>query len=199
MGAFITLSCPSCGANLKVSTNTLSLKCEACGTEHIIRNEAGNILIEGYARCPICKRNDKVQKVTGLSKLYPPPKPVNQIGLERFGCIRIGSVFLCLIFSAYGFSTGMPRGDWWVAIIAIVGFMWIILDWSQKRKNNLEEIRKKQEYINEVEIPNWNNAMHKWNALYYCSRDDCVFIPGKANFAPLSQIHQFLYKADAEQ
>lgn len=196
MGDFITLTCPSCGANLNVLPNTLSLKCESCGTEHIIRNEAGNVFIEGYARCPVCKRNDKVQKVTGLNDFPPPSKPENQLRQESFGCLRIGIILASLFFFAYGLSNGMRLGQGWISIIAVAVIVWIVWDWSQKQRNSIDEIRKKQEHIDSVEIPAWNGAMRKWNALYYCARDDCVFIPGQGISVASSQTYNFLYQID---
>ena len=64
MSDFVTLSCPHCGGKLEVSRNTLSLVCQHCGTEHLVRREEGSILLEGFARCPVRKRNDRVEKVS---------------------------------------------------------------------------------------------------------------------------------------
>ena len=40
MTDFITLSCPSCGANVSVDEKTNRFRCEYCGTEHLVRNPA---------------------------------------------------------------------------------------------------------------------------------------------------------------
>ena len=37
-------------------------------------------------------------------------------------------------------------------------------------------------------------AMQKWMSLYYCSRDDGVFIPGQGRFVPIGQMQSFLYE-----
>jgi predicted RNA-binding Zn-ribbon protein involved in translation (DUF1610 family) len=68
MSDFITMQCPSCGGNLAVGNNALSLKCEHCGAEHMIRREADGIILESYARCPMCNRNDKAEKVTAIMR-----------------------------------------------------------------------------------------------------------------------------------
>ncbi len=40
----------------------------------------------------------------------------------------------------------------------------------------------------------WPEAIRLWNNLYYCSRDDIVFVPGKDGFASPEQLHIFLYQ-----
>ncbi len=40
----------------------------------------------------------------------------------------------------------------------------------------------------------WKNAIKRWNQLYYCARDDCVFIPGENSSAPLSGMQEYLSK-----
>lgn len=66
MDDFITLTCPTCGGKLLISPDTLTLSCQHCGTEHMVRRDAGNILLETYAKCPICNRNDKSVKVSSI-------------------------------------------------------------------------------------------------------------------------------------
>jgi hypothetical protein len=36
-------------------------------------------------------------------------------------------------------------------------------------------------------------AIARWDQLYYCSRDDCVFIPGETTSAPLAKMRNYLY------
>jgi hypothetical protein len=43
-------------------------------------------------------------------------------------------------------------------------------------------------------MQHWNNAMQRWNSLYYCNRDDCVFIPGTNTFAPSSNMIDYIYR-----
>ncbi len=63
---FIVLDCPKCGGQLKLLPSTLSLKCTNCGTELIVRQDVNGIVLEIYARCPVCNRNDKVEKITAI-------------------------------------------------------------------------------------------------------------------------------------
>jgi predicted RNA-binding Zn-ribbon protein involved in translation (DUF1610 family) len=56
MTDFITLACPSCGASLRVSSSTNSLKCDYCGHEHVVRRQGGEIAVEQINTwiCPQC-------------------------------------------------------------------------------------------------------------------------------------------------
>jgi hypothetical protein len=40
----------------------------------------------------------------------------------------------------------------------------------------------------------WKNAIKRWNQLYYCARDDCVFIPGENSSASVSNMQEYLSK-----
>ena len=70
MKDFITLTCPSCGGKLLVGANTSVLVCEHCGIEHLVRREKNEIILESFARCPKCGRNDKVEKVSSILKSH---------------------------------------------------------------------------------------------------------------------------------
>lgn len=64
---FIPAVCPKCGGKLQVEPNADTLTCQFCGTEHIIRrNFTGVVSLEAYARCPICQRNDRSEKVSAI-------------------------------------------------------------------------------------------------------------------------------------
>ncbi len=67
MPDLISLVCPSCGGKLQVSPNATMLTCQHCGNEHMVKHDAGGtIMLEAYARCPQCGRNDKSEKVTAV-------------------------------------------------------------------------------------------------------------------------------------
>jgi predicted RNA-binding Zn-ribbon protein involved in translation (DUF1610 family) len=59
----------------------------------------------------------------------------------------------------------------------------------QKQKADQEELYQKW-------IANWQTAVEKWKLLYYCERDDCIFIPGQEKTAPLKDIEKFCYQKD---
>ncbi len=57
----------------------------------------------------------------------------------------------------------------------------------------------RQKYVLEVKnyrtlLTDWEKASVKWNTMYYCFRDDVVFVPGKEECAPIDQVLEFCYK-----
>lgn len=51
----------------------------------------------------------------------------------------------------------------------------------------------RQAYV-DAELPRWERAMKKWNELYYCVRNDVVFIPDNSLVCkPASEMSQLLY------
>jgi hypothetical protein len=52
----------------------------------------------------------------------------------------------------------------------------------------------KTKLILEEKINAWEKAVVKWNSLYYCARDDGVFLPGENIFIPTSELSTYLYQ-----
>lgn len=61
---------------------------------------------------------------------------------------------------------------------------------------SLQEQNKSTEELYQKWIENWQAAVEKWNKLYYCERDDCVFIPGSEEKAPLKDLEKFCYRRE---
>lgn len=45
----------------------------------------------------------------------------------------------------------------------------------------------------------YSKAMEHYELLYYCHRDDCVFIPNKSGFAASSKMDEFLFQDTTEE
>jgi hypothetical protein len=57
--------CPSCGGKSQFSPNAKSIVCPNCDNEYSVRQEFISTN-EGFARCPQCHRNDKVEKASSI-------------------------------------------------------------------------------------------------------------------------------------
>lgn len=101
---------------------------------------------------------------------------------------------LASLFSAGG------SGDWFgpfaslvflagPAIAVSVGL--VILGW-RARNRHLEK-RRVSASQHDKAVAKWHEVMDRWNAMYYCSRDDGVFIPGEGKFVAIDQMHEILY------
>jgi len=66
---FISLTCPYCGSNMQRDLKRNLLVCPACGSEHLIKDDAGSLtppVRENVNTCPHCMRNDQVMKVSAI-------------------------------------------------------------------------------------------------------------------------------------
>jgi len=65
-----------------------------------------------------------------------------------------------------------------------------VKDWSKANQQRIEEWQQSNIRIQE----SWEYAMDNWDNLYFCHRDDCVFIPGKGTYAPIEEYEKYLYE-----
>lgn len=69
MSDLVTLSCPTCGGKLEITSSINRFACSHCGNEHIVRREGGVIALEAVGKrttCPIENHDDMVQKVSAI-------------------------------------------------------------------------------------------------------------------------------------
>jgi len=222
------LTCPTCGASLEASSNMGTIKCSYCGNEFSVRQAAGSMYLETFARCPLCGRNDKVEKVSGIvsratqdisgatiatsllaKQLNPPAPPTSPPGPE--------SPLYKAVFRPYDRAIGwgivvllvsIPFVcDWLIALIKsgnpslLIGFfIWgsifagaILLIRRGNRKE--KELRKGFEILKaqwQASMGRWKKSIGRWNRLYYCSRDDVIFIPGEKQAVPPGRMSEIL-------
>lgn len=76
-----------------------------------------------------------------------------------------------------------------------LGIYLVVRSGKNKRSQLAEYQRKVQEDVDERQRIQsaWISAMERWNQLYYCGRDDCVFIPSESTSAPISRMKEYLY------
>jgi predicted RNA-binding Zn-ribbon protein involved in translation (DUF1610 family) len=272
MSDFVTMQCPNCGGKLSIGSNVTSLKCEHCGVEHMIRREAGEVTLESYARCPICNRNDKAEKVTAILRsqthsaqgityqtvttsvntgfgstpvsqqvavpvqtsqmselarfLTPPakpepdksvieePKPSHKslMGAIFFGMAGAGfSLLTLVIFAAYLADWANIENlivaaatvlGWFLLALSTLGMSIFLFAFTVPKENRsnrekkavYEEKVRQRKQENAESDKRWAIAMDRWNQLYYCGRDDCVFLPGAHTHALVSTMAEYLYR-----
>jgi len=172
----------------------------------MVKREAGNVMLESFARCPTCNRNDRVEKVSGIykqetgdlrSKIGPPQQPNLSLISEYTGCIifpiSLITFFLIMgyLFDALRHTVNWP--DYSGIFCGIAGFFLsfliaILVSRRAKSKN-----KKRQEVFQaEGHIDRWQKSMAKWEALYYCRRDDCVFDPTTKAVVPVDKIGELI-------
>ncbi len=220
MSDLIQLTCPTCGAGLAALPGMSTIKCSYCGNEFSVHQTAGEMVLEAFARCPICQRNDRVEKVSGIvarntnplsgglsttalaQALTPPslepspPAPDSPTYKAAFRTYRrargwgIGLLIFSLLFSCILFAVNPLAG---FLIMMITGWISIFLIvWSARKTSKLKkgfDILWAKWRASEKA---WRVAMNRWQKLYYCSRDDVVFIPGEGRAVPPNRMSELL-------
>ncbi len=169
------------------------------------------------------QRPVRTQTVADLPQPPPPESPIGEIvksaNLLKYAYIAAFALAgLSLICSL----SGRNNGSFLIFVIGfgVAGFFLLrkyrsessrnnqVVNANQNRqaayKNQLnryqqaaeENARRKQEEDAQFLkwTSNWEAAVAKWNRLYYCDRDDCVFIPGEEATASLKDIEKFCYQ-----
>ena len=280
MADLISLVCPTCGGKLKVSKNATSLTCQFCGNEHMVKHEAGgSVMLEAYARCPVCGRNDKAEKVSAViasqsheisgteqkteeitnaqgqrqtvvrdvpftrkqvsilgqrltAPLPPdpsrfPPLPAAPKPRSRGGGIisilagvlgllmSIGFVILSIAtflgsFDASFISSNMTVNGVVFIVLGIASFVlgaglvalgiFLIVRANKpdpalaRYQEQVEAVKREHARIH----GEYDHALGRWKQLYYCGRDDCVFIPGENSSAQVSEMNKYLLLAPSK-
>lgn len=261
MSNLITLQCPNCGGKLDVGPNTISLKCQYCGMEHMVRQMANGFILEAYARCPVCNRNDRAEKVSAILRsqtqniqgtTYQKQASVRQVGntlqtiteqvaipvqssqmseLARHLAapvrpkkksapdiagksthyVLIGTIVFILLglcslscTITYLVNSYTTLEILVASVVALVSVAIVVRCVSfgipNERKRNAQKKvdaeQKRQAFLLQEQNKHkqWEKAMERWNKLYYCGRDDCVFLPGTNTSAPITDMYKYLYE-----
>lgn len=75
-------------------------------------------------------------------------------------------------------------------VVGIVLTRWILLSLRRETRTTSQ---KQTEYP--LQLQNWERAVQRWEHLYYCYRDDGVFLPSQPRLVPLNDMQSFLYAA----
>lgn len=253
MSEIITISCPSCGGMLTRAPNTTTYTCDYCGQSHRLRMED----VEEFGRCPICRRNDRVEKARAIyykqgalsSRLGPPldprksliyepnkkpkPKPQQRINKKTsnftcgaiivFGITMISTFLFIGVSSAYGTNIIGLAIILFIMMVSISIALRLLGSDEEKKFDNEEYDRVLAEwksnndkidsewaeyikdydktYGNEYALQSqlYSRVMQRYDSVYYCHRDDIVFIPGESGHAPSDQLENFLYQKPTEK
>jgi hypothetical protein len=99
-------------------------------------------------------------------------------------------LFLSTIF------TSEDTASKWVGLLFfVIFFVFIIGSWKLLQKSSKKNAIRQQESLNKtnnIQLQ-WEQAMSRWVKLYYCGRDDVVFIPGEKTSSNVAEMFKYLY------
>jgi hypothetical protein len=149
---------------------------------------------EGWHTNTSYESYNATQRTTLAHKLMPPPKPQKRI--NRFvGFLLMAGMFFGIMgvcsFTAIvssesevsrkssgNMSSSLGVGLLPVSIIAFYGLVRIYLRTEKPLKEKLA-----------VDLAKWEYSLRKWQELYYCSRDDCLFFPEERKAYNISNMY----------
>jgi hypothetical protein len=115
MDEFVQLSCPVCGAPLRITGDLDRLTCGHCGTEHVARRALGSVSLE-----PILKRLDRVERQIDTQAIQ-----IQVARLEK----EIVELKRKLDGTYTGHSSAALRTRWvGIAAIALLAVAWIVAE-----------------------------------------------------------------------
>ena len=155
-------------------------------------------------------------------KLKPPQQPAgpSHPGLW-YGIGIVVFLFLCsmlaplafipfsLILPLMGATTFLPDiaglPTWAVPIVVfggaglcgllvIVGLLaWLGIKVKQRFERDMANYKSKKATYDNEDLPRWQRARDRWEQLYYCMRDETVFIPAENQAIRADDMEKYLY------
>jgi hypothetical protein len=166
--------------------------------------------------CPVCRRPDRVDRVSNVVKagtgrlmsidgqsyrfqtdlarmLCAPERPVASSILQTVVRLLVSIVALVVIMAIVTLlrtqgAVEIPPAPLDVAYYAAIAWFAIGMPaWALWRFWSEHQAVKAQE-------PSWQEARSRWARLYYCTRDDVVYMPGEKRAESPEQVDALLYR-----
>ncbi len=179
------LACPICDRDDQVMKVTAIVS----GQTHEIRG--GSYSTQTYVDSKGKKQNEShyvpfsgTQQSILAEEMSPPSKP--NAGWNTCGLISLalGIWFGIWLILIGGFASGNTMPGF---VLIGIGFV-VYLTTESSRQEKVNQVQQ-------TEIPIWENAIQRWSQLYYCYRDDIVFIPGEDEAIPKSRLTAYIYQS----
>lgn len=218
-------SCPRCGKNDRVEK--VSAICSTQTQRVVGREEKVEVFTHQgrqYTKTfevPVTK----IQTSNLAQSLNPPPKPslipvpsaAKSNNYKTFGIVLIVlSIIaglpcsLSMLFSQL--EQAIEASEIFASIMVTVLFcglptllalgvgIFLVMRGKKVKQQKAEDYEKEVERVNnenEEMMNRWKKATQRWESLYYCFRDDCIFIPGDNSSAPVQKMYDYLYGSAA--
>jgi hypothetical protein len=144
---------------------------------------AGGVVGVGVAQTNLTGMNQTNRSL----RLAPPPQPPPPQGES---CLFGGLLFLCIAGGLFG--VGMAYSGKSELLIGAVLFVVCVVSFVSLLivANRKSRIRKAE---HARQIGRWRVAVANWERLYYCGRNDVVFIPGNPETCvPAHELYKLL-------
>ena len=200
MAELVELKCPNCAGKVDWTGGAKAV-CTHCRTEFLVPTEAAE-----HLACPICGKVDRVQKISAACRapgadagLNPPAEPLLGAKQGPIETLLAGCGFMMLSLFGPGFLlVGLlvrlsNPDDALSLLLSIVGLPMTVLLVVGILRDYTDWLGPSAMHQRSAKVKSWEKAMSCWEPLYYCARDDGVFIPGETTFIPIDKVQEFLY------
>ena len=201
------ISCSSCGGQLLVNPNQAVAECPYCGNVYVISE-----LLDQNPACPVCRQNDRVVQASSITKddyrhkalrfkledfHLPDDEPDLNDHSKALGILGWVMVILPLILMQFflGRLSDQPLGcliPLGISILLGVGFFTYAVNQynaAKARKDQKKNIRRSLKELNKIEF---SRLKPIYDRLYYCRRDDVVFLPNMGDHAKPEEMRKYL-------
>ena len=222
----LVYECKYCHTKHRIKKDILesNILCPICGGNDKTR-KVSTIIANEEKIASLLKMPKKPEMPGSTFNAPPPITPVNKniwwyVLLIGSGLGIMGIICnICNMITSSGYGYSRSLGDIIVMLI-VFAFLGLLAFLSIKKisEPNLKFKKQKEEYSRQMEEYNrriqeeaiskkqqyknwlikWEKAHDNHKKLYYCERDNVVFIPGYPKAAPISEINNFIYTIDAE-
>ena len=190
--------CPVCGRNDEVKKVSAIVANQTQSMQGVTiekssyRDKDGN-LQTSTAKVPFSGKQSSVLAM----KLQPPAQTKIQklsVGWYVACFFAIGFLIEGIIFIFLGIFNSGSYSDLLNSSPAAFIMGGLLMWWCIKKIT----IYKQSLKIYERELPNWQRAVERWKKLYYCFRDDCVFMPGEKTYVETDSINAYIYRGTSK-
>jgi hypothetical protein len=192
------MACPTCGQVDKVQLLSAFIESE------------NRVFLQSYPTPLGYKTKRKTELSTSARRLLSPPKPnrpTNNRSIWGALIVLLGTAALagaCGIFMCgfIGFFLTLFRGEpldplglLFYAGVGLVILLSPIIIFLGRRiyRNTKPAYQSRVERFDSYDQPRWERALRKWKELYYCSRDDVLFVPGTGVGISPANLTDYLY------
>jgi len=192
--------CPVCGRNDEVKkvsailTNQTQSMNGVTIEKHSYHDKDGN-LYTSTSKVPFTGTQASVLAI----KLQPPvePKPKQKGSIRPSGCLSSSAILFLIALPIGFFSVALGYGGttlaWVLGFSSVILGLFLLVQAIRVTKKEKVELAAEVKQIREQDYPKWKKAIERWKKLYYCFRDDCIFIPGEATPSEPGLVDDYVY------
>jgi hypothetical protein len=167
--------------------------CPACGLSDQVE-KVSTVYMSAIAdkRAPEIRQASQIpaQKLRSLSRILAPPSAGKSSATRPVHPDIVVIVFSCVLpIFLFGILKQQP-----VTLIPILFVLACLYGlYFYKRQAIIAKFERQQE-SRQQEQARVERGIKTWMQLYYCDRDQGVFLPGKGELVPLEQLHSYLLR-----